>query len=59
MPFSMETEKENKSSFLDIGIIDEQGKFSTTVYGKLTFSGVYRNFETVLPFKCRLGWHIV
>ena len=47
--FSMETEKENKLSFLDVEIIREQGKFTTTIYRKPTFSGVYRNFESFLP----------
>ena len=37
----METEKENKLSFTDIEIMREQGKFTTTVCGKPTFSGVY------------------
>ena len=49
MSFSMETEKENKLSFLDVEVIHEQGNFTTTVYRKPTFSGVYRNFESFLP----------
>ena len=32
MSFSMETEKENKLSFLDVEVIHEQGKFTTTIY---------------------------
>ena len=32
MSFSMETEKENKLSFLDVEVIRKQGKFTTTVY---------------------------
>ena len=32
MSFSMETEKENKLSFLDVEVIREQGNFTTTVY---------------------------
>ena len=30
--FSMKTEKENKLSFLDVGIRREQGKFTLTIY---------------------------
>ena len=45
MSFSMETERQNKFSFLDIEVIREQGKFSTTIYRKATFNGVYSNFE--------------
>ena len=32
MSFSMKTEKENKLSFLDVEVIHEQGKFTTTIY---------------------------
>ena len=39
--FSMETEKENKLSFLDVDITREQGKSTTTIYRKTTFSGIY------------------
>ena len=49
MSFSMKTEKENKLSFLDIEIIGEKGKFTTKVYQKTTFSGVYSNFHSFLP----------
>ena len=45
MSFSMETEKENKLSVLDVKIMHEQGKFTTAVYRKPTFSGVYSNFK--------------
>ena len=48
MSFSMEKERKNKSSFLDIKVFREQGKFSTTIYGKPTFSGVHSNFENFL-----------
>ena len=51
--FSMETEKETKLSFLDIEIMCEQGKFTTTIYKKPTypkptFSGIYSNVESFL-----------
>ena len=44
----METEKENKLPFPDVEIIREQGKFTTTIYRKHTFSGAYNNFESFL-----------
>ena len=50
MSFSMETEKENKLSFLDVEIIREQGKFTAIVNGKPTFSGVYSNFQSFFIF---------
>ena len=55
MSFSMETEKENKLSFLDVEIIREQGKFTTKIYGKSTFSGVYSNSEIILPSVYKFG----
>ena len=55
MSFSMETEKENKLSFLDVEVIRKQGKFTTTIYRKPTFSGVYSNFETFLPSVYKFG----
>ena len=55
MSFSMETEKENKLSYLDVEIIREQGKFTTTVYRKSTFSGVDSNSESFLPSFYKFG----
>ena len=55
MSLSMETERRNRFSFLDIEVIREQGKFSTTIYCKPTFSGVYSNFESFLPSVYELG----
>ena len=49
MSFSMDTEKEDKLSFLDVEIIRKQGKFTTTIYRKPTFSDVYGNYESFLP----------
>ena len=51
----MGTEKENKLSFLDVEIIREQGKFTTKIYGKPTFSGVYSNSEIILPSVYKFG----
>ena len=51
----METESQNKFSFLDIDVIRERGKFSTTIYRKPTFSGVYSNFERFLPSAYKFG----
>ena len=41
----METQ-ENKLPFLDVEILRKQGKFTTKVYWKPTFSGAYSNFES-------------
>ena len=41
----METEKENKLSFLDVEIICKQGKFTTATYQKPTFSAAYNTLK--------------
>ena len=56
MSFSFEQEKKMKSlSLLDIELSQEKGKFSTVVYRKLTFSGVYIHFESFLPTVLKFG----
>ena len=55
MSFSMETERQNNFSFLDIEVIHEQGKFPTTIYRKPTFKGVYSNSESFLPSVYKFG----
>ena len=48
MLFSTETEKESKLSLLDVEIIYKQDKFTTKIYRKPSFSGVYSNFESFI-----------
>ena len=55
MSSSMETERQNKFSFLDIEVICKQDKFSTTINHKSTFSGVYSNFESFLRSVYKFG----
>ena len=59
MSFSMETEKENKLSFLDVEIIREQGKFTPQFVDKPTFSDVYSNFESFYLRLINLIWYIL
>ena len=49
MSFTTETEQNNKTSYLDIHIIREQGKLITNVYQKQTFSSVCTHFDSFLP----------
>ena len=44
--FTSEIENENSISFLDIR---DNNKFTTLVYRKLTFSGVFTNFGSFIP----------
>ena len=55
MSFSMETERKNKFSFLDIEVIRAQGKFTATIYRKPTFSGVYSNSKSFLSSVYKFG----
>ena len=53
MSFTIETEQNNKISFLDVNVIREQRKFTTSVYRKPTFCGVYTHSESfhMIPTK--------
>ena len=55
MSFSMGTERQKKFSFLDIEVSRGQGKFSTKIYRKPALSGVYSNFERILPSIYKFG----
>ena len=57
-------QKKNKLFFLEvqiIGVIEEQGKFITTIYRKPTFSGLCSNFAIFLPsiFKLSVVYTLV
>ena len=53
--FSFETQKDNPFSFLDVKICREKDKFTTSVFRKDTFSGVYTNFSSFVALKHRFG----
>ena len=55
MSFTIEREKQNRLSFLDIEIIREDITFTTSVYRKPTFSGVYTHFDSFLPSTYKFG----
>ena len=55
LSFTIEREKQNRMSFLDIAIIREDRTFSTSVYRKPTFSGVYTHFDSFLPSTYKFG----
>ena len=42
-------------SFLDVNIILEKDKFTTSVYRKPTFSGIYTHFDSFLPSSNKIG----
>ena len=47
--FTSEVERDRKLPFLDIDISRSQGKFSTSVYRKPTFTGLFTNFHSFIP----------
>ena len=55
MSFAIEREKQNRMSFLDIAIICEDKTFTTSVYRKPTFSGVYTHFDSFLTTTYKFG----
>ena len=57
MSFTEEKESDNKLPFLDILVFREPScnNFSTNVYRKSTFSGVYTNFKSFMPLKYKIG----
>ena len=55
--FSFETEKDNSFSFLNVKICREKDKFTTNLFRKDTFSGVYNNFSSFVELKQK--FHLV
>ena len=56
---SMQIEKDYKLSILDIKILCEQAKFTTTVYRKPSCSDDYINFEFFYLLFINLLWYIL
>ena len=52
---TIENEKDNRMSFLDVNIIREKDKFTTSVYHKPTFSRIYTHFDSFLPSSNKIG----
>ena len=53
--FSFEKEKNGKLSFLHVEVSREGNKFTTIVYRKPTFSGVYTHFDSFLSTTCKFS----
>ena len=45
MSFTNERENQSRISFLDIAVIRENKTFTSSVYRKPTFSGIYTHFD--------------
>jgi len=53
--FTYEEESENVLAFLDVNVYRETDRFSSTVHRKVTFSGVYTNFQSFIPDTYKRG----
>ena len=53
--FTSENESSDSLSFLDVNIFRENNKFTTNVYRKPTFSGIFTNFESFIPVYMKCG----
>ena len=47
--FTFEVEKNDNFSFSDVKICRENNKFTTSVFKKPNFSGVFTNFDSFIP----------
>ena len=57
MSFTIETEQNNKISFLCVNFFREQGKFTKSVCQKPLFSGACSHFDSFLHNTYKLPWH--
>ena len=55
LKFTSEIEENNYMYFLDIKITKELNSFSTSVYRKPTFSGLFTNFDSFIPLSYKTG----
>ena len=53
--FTFETESNRSLPFLDIDITRHNGTFTTSVYRKPTFTGLFTNFHSFIPFTYKQG----
>ena len=55
MSFTIESEKQDGISFLEVWIIREDKTFTTCVYQKTSFSGIYAHVDSFLPSTYKFG----
>ena len=55
MSFTFETETDNTLPFLDVLVSKNTDGFSTSLYRKPTFSGLYSNFASFMPINYKKG----
>ena len=55
LKFTFEVEQNNSFSFLDVKICRENDRFTTSIYRKPTFSGVFTHFDSFIPTSHKHG----
>ena len=55
LKFTFEFEQNNSFSFLDVKICRENDRFTTSIYRKPTFSGVFTHFDSFIPTSYKQG----
>ena len=55
MKFTFEKDKNNCFNFLDVKVIREDNVFTTSVYRKPSFSGVYTHFDCYMPLSYKFS----
>ena len=55
MKFTIKKEQNNCFNFLDIKVIREDNVFTTSVYRKPSFSGVYTHFDSYMPLSYKFS----
>jgi len=53
--FTIEKEESNSLPFLDTRVVRNVGKYTTTIYRKKTFTGVYLNWRSLTARKYKIG----
>ena len=55
MKFTFEKEQSNCLNFLDVKVIREDNVFTTSIYRKPSFSGVYAHFDSCMPLNYKFN----
>ena len=55
LKFTFQVEQNNSFSFLDVKICRENDRFTTSIYRKPTFSGVFTHFDSFIPASYKHG----
>ena len=55
LKFTFEVEQNNSFSFLYVKICRESDRFTTSIYRKSTFIGLFTHFDSFIPYSYKQG----